>query len=41
VGDKKVLVIEIKEGVNKPYCTAEASILPKSGLIKEKYHKKN
>lgn len=36
VGDKKVLVIEIKEGVNKPYCTAEGIYFTKVGSDKRK-----
>jgi ATP-dependent DNA helicase RecG len=36
VGDKKVLVIEIKEGVNKPYCTAEGIYFAKVGSDKRK-----
>ncbi len=36
VGDKKVLVIDIKEGVNKPYCTAEGIYFTKVGSDKRK-----
>jgi ATP-dependent DNA helicase RecG len=36
VGDKKVLVIEIKEGVNKPYCSAEGIYFTKVGSDKRK-----
>jgi ATP-dependent DNA helicase RecG len=36
VEDKKVLVIEIKEGVNKPYCTAEGIYFTKVGSDKRK-----
>src|SRR5450759_1160070 len=36
LGDKKVLVIEIKEGVNKPYCTSEGIYFTKVGSDKRK-----
>jgi len=36
VGDKKVLLIDIKEGVNKPYCTAEGIYFTKVGSDKRK-----
>lgn len=36
VEDKKVLVIEIKEGVNKPYCTSEGVYFTKVGSDKRK-----
>ena len=36
IGDKKVLVIEIKEGVNKPYSTSEGVYFTKVGSDKRK-----
>ncbi len=36
IGTKKILVIEIKEGVNKPYCTSEGVYFTKVGSDKRK-----